>query len=149
MNYTRLTHSYLYTAIWSSNCMLPVAEDELIDGCMDVPEDHPLHGINEEYPLDNYFGVEDFTPEAFDKAKSDVIAFIETLDHKGLLEKALDHQDSDHIVYDFFLDRCGHGAGAWDRGYPGGIGDEIADIARDEFGECYVYINEDGSLGLE
>ncbi len=55
---------YLETILWAEHAFLPVPEDELVDGCMDVGEDHLLYGISEYDCLDDHFGIEDFSVES-------------------------------------------------------------------------------------
>lgn len=140
---------YLIAALWSSNCSLPCMEDELVDNCMDVDEDHPLYGISEDDHYDAHFDIGDFDNAALAKALHDCRYFIQLLEKTGLYEKALEYQDDDNIAHDFWLTRNGHGAGFWDGDY-GDIGGDLTKVVQDYFGECYIFIHEDGeSLGLE
>jgi len=140
---------YLETALWSSSCYLPVCEGELDeDGCMDVDDEHPLHGISENDHCDAHFGPDDFTNEAKLRAILECDKFEELLTESGLYDRALEYQDADRIGHDFWLTRNGHGAGFWDGDY-GDIGDELTKLVNDNFGELNIYINEDGSLGFE
>lgn len=49
--------------------------------------------------------------------------------------------------HDFWLTRCGHGAGFWDRGLPHGLGDDLTEAAR-RHGERWVYLGDDGKVYL-
>ena len=158
---------YLATALWSSMCSLPCSEDELVDGCMDVDKDHPLHNVSEHYPCDAYFGIEDFTDEAVAKARADCSEFLnragaidfskenESYGLISLLGRAIEYGSASHVAHDFWLTRNGHGAGFWDGDYrddydeKDSVGEQLTELVDKHFNECYVYINEDGSLGLE
>lgn len=48
---------------------------------------------------------------------------------------------------DFWFTRNGHGVGFRDRGL-GAVGDDLSRDAR-KFGEAHVYLNDDGSIGVE
>lgn len=49
------------------------------------------------------------------------------------------------IAHDFWLTRNRHGAGFWDGDYPKELGKQLTDIAHG-FGECDLYIGDDGLL---
>jgi len=135
---------YLGTILWAEHCFLPVPEDELVDGCMDVGEDHLLHGISEQDCLDDHFDIEDFSVESLIKARADVDQFFKRLQTAGLLDQAREYRDDSHIAYHFWLTRQGHGAGFWDGDY-GNIGDQLTDIA-DLSGTVTYVIGEDGKI---
>lgn len=46
--------------------------------------------------------------------------------------------------HDFWLTRCGHGCGFWDRDL-GELGDRLSDAAR-AFGEVWMYVGDDGKV---
>lgn len=137
------TAQYIETAVWASRVMLPVPEDELVDGCMDVDDEHPLHGINEHDDLDSHFGVYDFTVDALRKACEDCDAF------QARHGDDLCDEDDGHAGHNFWLDRNGHGTGFWDSThYEESKGQRLSD-GCDEFVEVYIYINDDGTLDFE
>lgn len=145
------TIAYLETVLWAETVNLPVAEDELVDGFMDVDEDHVLHGIEECEPLDRHFNVDDFDAESLRKAESDCDEFFKRLEANGLTEATAECADDDQVVHDFWLTRNGHGAGFWDGDYDGfeeNLGDNLTALSK-EFGEQWVMVNEDGSVSLE
>jgi hypothetical protein len=142
------TISYLGTILWSSTVMLPVEESALVDGCMDVDEDHALHGINENDSLDDHFGIEDFTEESLRKAQSELDDWFDHIEELGLTEKVAEYNDDDYVAHDFWLTRNGHGAGYWDGDY----GDELGRTLTDEckpYGGQHVWVDESGYLHLE
>jgi hypothetical protein len=52
------------------------------------------------------------------------------------------------VAHDFWLTRNGHGAGFWDRDYPEPLATQLTDLAH-SFGECYLYLGDDGKLHLD
>jgi hypothetical protein len=138
---------YLRTVLWAETVCLPCAEDELVDGYMDVDDDHPLEGIKDGESLDSHFGFEDFTPESVAMACLDCDAFRERMYEEGLTDLAAEYKQESRHGHDFWLTRNGHGAGFWDGDYGDYVGDRLTDICR-EFGECGVLVGEDGSLEL-
>lgn len=145
------TVAYLETALWSSTVMLPVAEDELVDGYMDVDDDHALADLADGEPLDDHFGVDDFTADALRKAESELNDFFDRMESNGLTEATAEHADDDRVGHDFWLTRNGHGAGFWDGDYDGdeeNLGDNLTELSK-AFGEQNVMIDDDGQLHLE
>jgi hypothetical protein len=91
-------------------------------------------------PLDDEFSAADVAPEALASIIADCRAFRAAagslLDRYGTTEQG---------GHDFFLTRCHHGTGFWDRGY-GEAGERLTDFAH-SFGEVYPYAgdaDEDG-----
>jgi len=113
--------AYLEAALWSSN-----------------DNSDPETGGE---PLDQNFGIEDIAPESIEKAKADCAAFRQ---QAGDLLNEIDDEQAGH---DFWLTRCGHGAGFWDRGL-GDVGEKLSDIAR-AFGNCDAIVGDDGNVYLE
>lgn len=48
--------------------------------------------------------------------------------------------------HDFWLTRNGHGAGFWDRGL-GDLGEELTAMSK-PYGECFLYLGDDGLIYL-
>ncbi len=145
------TVSYLETILWAETITLPAPEDELVDGYMDVDDEHALSGIHDGAPLDDHFGFDDFTVKSLRKAQADCDAFFDALESAGIAECAAQYADDGRIAHDFWLTRNGHGAGFWDGDYDGGendIGDALTAIAKG-FAGMYVSIDDDGNLHLE
>ena len=158
-----MTNSYIHAALWAETISLPVAEEDLVDGCMDVSEDHPLYEIPECEPFDSYFDVDDCTEEFVRAAIADCAEFkrrCEQCDRgagctlwEELTEIADDESD---IGYDFWLTRNHHGAGFWDGDFdnseelPEGLdnaGDAATAIAQ-EFSEINMWATEEGRIDL-
>ena len=121
------TRAYLECALWAET-------DNLTPGGGD--------------PLERNYSTGDFAPEALQQAIDDCKRFQE--ENAELLESAdYNHPkylDSEMAGHDFWLSRNGHGAGFWDRGL-GNVGDKLSDAAK-AFGECNVYVGDDGALHL-
>jgi hypothetical protein len=47
--------------------------------------------------------------------------------------------------HDFWLTRCGHGTGFWDRKYPKDLGDALTKAAK-SFGDAELYVGDDGYI---
>lgn len=138
------TISYLQTALWSSPVYLPIEEDALVDSCMDVPEDHPLHEVSQDYCCDRYFGLTDFTEIALLNARDDCANF--QRDNAGDLAD----ECPERAGHDFWLTRNGHGAGFWDGDYDGPgvkLGRTLSDIAKG-YGEQWVVLGDDNELHI-
>jgi hypothetical protein len=92
-------------------------------------------------PLDDDYGVEDFTEESLARAKADCDQFYadNAADLEGMsLEQA---------GHDFWLTRNGHGAGFWDRDL-GDVGVRLTDAAH-AWGSCDVLeTGDDGQVSL-
>ena len=136
------TGQYLETALWSSTVMLPVPSEELVSGCMDVSENHPLHGISEDDHFDKDFDFSDFTEEAVHAAVTDCAKFQK--------ENADDlcNEDDEHAGHNFWLNRNGHGAGFWDGDYEEEKGRRLSDACV-AYGELHVWVDNAGSLHFE
>ena len=82
--------------------------------------------------------VPEFSEEFLERARQDCKKFQE--ENADLLEE-LDTQQCGH---DFWLTRCGHGAGFWDRGL-GEVGDKLTEAAK-KFGNIDTYGGDDGRI---
>jgi hypothetical protein len=89
-------------------------------------------------PLDEQFDVSDFAPEAIRQAEKDCLDFLSTNDVGDL--------DEGDVGHNFWLTRNRHGAGFWDRGL-GALGDRLTKAAH-AYGECDIYLGDDGKLHL-
>lgn len=137
------TASYLVTSLWASTVSLPMPEDQLSKGYMDVDEDHPLHDIRDGDPYDDHFGLDDFTVEALRSACEDCTKFQE--DNADDLSDENDGQTG----HDFFLTRNGHGRGYWEPGdYEEAVGQRLTEGCK-VFGEVYIFVDDEGALHFE
>jgi hypothetical protein len=110
-------HAYVMCALWSTN-----------DNADDSGGE----------PLDANYGSADITAESQAKMREDCDAFVAANAHD------LASVDDEQAGHDFWLTRNGHGAGFWDRGL-GALGDRLTDAAH-AFGECDLYVGDDGRL---
>lgn len=110
-----LLQSYLTCALWSSS-------DDSDDSLFDT------------------YGIGDIAEEAINSARSDVKSFLSKA-CVLLLDSGL---SEDSIGHDFWLTRCGHGAGFWARGL-GDVGDALTAICE-EFGNLDPYVGDDGFI---
>lgn len=155
VNVDDFTLSYLETALWSSRILLPVPEDELVDGCMNVDEDHPLHGIGEYDNLDDHFDFDDLTEESLWLACIDCNIFRKKMKSASLWDKVLEYQDEEHIAHDFCLTRNHHGAGFWDGDYQdnagqeNSVGNQITTLVEWSFREFHIWVTDSGSLEID
>jgi len=90
-------------------------------------------------PLDANYDFDDLAPEAVAKMAEDCADFQAA--NAYALTKAGDDARNGH---DFWLTRNHHGAGFWDRGY--GVHGQILTDAAHVYGECDIYVGDDGKL---
>ena len=132
MQYSKRLQAYVTTALWSSS-------------------------DDQDEPLDENYDIEDLAPATVEKFQRDVDSFFTILESvkdgdQSLLETALEYADSSvrdndpygTIAHNFWLTRNGHGCGFWDGDY-GTVGDRLTAIAK-SFGECYLYVGDDGLI---
>jgi hypothetical protein len=91
-------------------------------------------------PLDSNYGPEDIAPETYAQMVLDCESFQGA--NAGYLEMAGDAARNGH---DFWLTRNHHGAGFWDRGYPGNVGDILTERAH-AYGEVDLMVGDDGMI---
>ena len=91
--------------------------------------------------LDSNHSMDDFSPEFLAEAEKDCGQFQRdnAADIKINLSRA---------GHDFWLTRNGHGAGYWDGDWPKEAGDRLTE-ASERFGECHLYVGDDGKIYSE
>ncbi len=106
-------------------------------------------------PLDRNFDVEDFAPESIERAMQECAKFqednleyiLKTPDWKGSDSYRCDgYKGLECAAHDFWFTRNGHGVGFWDREYYTQEEKDKLTKACKEFGECWVYVGDDGLL---
>jgi hypothetical protein len=118
------TRAYVECALWASS------------------DDSDNHGGE---PLDCNYGPADITAEALQRMIDDCRSFQDA--NGDLPEKYLDAgYEIGGAGHDFWLTRNRHGAGFWDRGL-GELGRQLTDAAH-EFGECWLYVGDDGRIHI-
>jgi hypothetical protein len=128
MKLDTFTEAYITTALWSS---VTDAGD----------------------PMDQDYSQSDISPEALAQIVADCQQF--QTEHAQLLSDAIDagvkcgpdFDATGRAGHDFWLTRCGHGAGFWDGDWAEPFGDQLTDAAK-AFGECTLYVGDDGQLYL-
>ena len=110
------TRQYLETALWASS---------------DMDSGESFQSMN--------YDVSDLSPECLKESIKDCKNFQEA--EEADLAHAGDDGQNGH---DFFLTRCGHGAGFWDRGY-GAVGDRLSKAAK-AYGNVDFYLGDDGKI---
>ena len=162
------TQAYLEAMLWSST-VEPFAE------CASCGKDKPLAQFdtdgegpewtlcsdcggdpsknNYEPPADDNYDISDLSPEAFTRAIADCQKFqadnAKFIDDEHLIHGRSSGECSvdEKAGHDFWLTRCGHGAGFWDGDWTDEA-DEALTSASKAFGEQNLYVGDDGKLYL-
>lgn len=114
------TQSYIITAFWSSNDESDESGGE---------------------PLENNYDWRDLAPAELQKMVADCVKF------EDQNSDLLDGLDRSRAGHDFWLTRNGHGAGFWDGDYEDAVGEKLTQASH-AFGECDIYVGDDGKLYL-
>ena len=122
---------YITAALWSS-----------VDG-----DDTPLDDSEK-------YGEDKLAAETVQKMESDCDKFIQ-LNDDDLREYAeqraipigAEYTAEECAGHDFWLTRAGHGCGFWDRGL-GELGERLSKASA-SFGECWLYVGDDGKIYTE
>jgi hypothetical protein len=117
------TLQFLQTAIWAS-----------------TDENETETGV----PMDQDHGVDDFDPEDRKKLEAECAAFWEQAPADAKLR-----WDDEQAGHDFWLTRCGHGAGFWDGDYKYASGEDdggVLTALSKKFGEATLYVGDDGKI---
>ena len=95
--------------------------------------------------LDDNYSVEDIDPDSRTAQVEECRAFCES--NLDSLKSAVEHPGYswERAGHDFWLTRCGHGAGFWDRGLPDGLGDTLSDASR-ICNNVDPYVGDDGKV---
>jgi len=117
LNLSSIVNAYLACALWSST-----QDDELCT------------------PFDESFSAADFTVEAKDRAVLDCSKLRDLISASGVFYTGTAGQ----FGHDFWLTRCGHGAGFWDGDWPE-HGEALTALCR-EFGNLEPYVGDDGRI---
>ncbi len=118
------TLSYIETALWSST-------EETEDG--------------ETFNLDESYSYSDLSPEALAQIVEDCKAFQESM-AEWLTDEHCDVADvAKQAGHDFWLTRNRHGAGFWDGDWSDESEKALTECSHG-FGECTLYIGDDGKI---
>jgi hypothetical protein len=131
MNLDPFTRHYLICALWSS-----------------TDNSTPQGGE----PLDRNYCIDDIAPAMLQHTIDDCAKF--QRENAQLLEQAYampgyagrgdGYSGEECAGHDFWLTRCGHGAGFWDRGL-GEVGDTLTKACK-AFGNVDLYVGDDGFI---
>lgn len=129
MKLDTFTKAYITTALWSST-------DE------------------NDRPLDENYDESDLAPEALASIVADCARFqaengdtLRAAIETGKVTCGPDFDEYGRAGHDFWLTRNGHGAGFWDGDWPEPFDEQLTEASK-AFGECNLYVGDDGKLYL-
>ena len=93
-------------------------------------------------PFDKNYTIADIAPEDLAQMQEDCAAFSGNNPLPSYRDQ--NYTDAELAGHDFWLTRNHHGVGFWDRGL-GEQGDTLTDAAH-QFGECNLYVGDDGRI---
>lgn len=120
------TTAYIATALWSS----VDHEGEPLDG----RDDYELNDETRE-------AMEADCREFFEACRGTIEAAMET----GEVTCGPDFDEYGRAGHDFWLTRCGHGAGFWDGDWPEPYAKQLTDAAH-AFGNVDLYVGDNGEI---
>lgn len=158
--------AYIRTALWSSTeyafgtCPC-CGEERLLSHAVDKVSTSPWcaecghEKISNPPPMDNNYSLSDLAPETIEKMTADCAAFraqaneiiAQAIETPHGVRCGPDFDEYERAAHDFWLTRCGHGAGFWDGDWPEPMGAQLTAIAK-SFGECNLYAGDDGKIYL-
>lgn len=94
-------------------------------------------------PLNESYDIPDFAPEAFDRMVADCEKFQRT--NAPLLAILPADVSLDFCGHDFWLTRCGHGAGFWDGDWSEPFATHFDNYAQ-AAGNVDLYVGDDGKI---
>lgn len=97
---------------------------------------------NSDCTLDEIYDNDDISPELLASSKEDIKAFYNTA--FSIFANYNVSMELGQVGHDFFLTRCGHGAGFWDRGL-GKAGDKLTEACK-AYGSIDPYAGDDGLI---
>lgn len=116
---------YITAALWSSN------------------DESDESGGN---PLDQNYSRDDIAPELMEKMIEDCRKFLEKCGHLITEENMVGRGEMfSQAGHDFWLTRCGHGCGFFDGDWKEPAATILTDVCN-EFGECWLTVEEDGKI---
>lgn len=131
MNLKQFTTGYITAALWSS------VDDN----------GEPLDAIHapEDLPEQTRQAMENDCRKFFEENNDALWEYQGNAANKlANLANVRGHTIGEHAGHDFWLTRCGHGAGFWDRGM-GELGDKLSNAAE-AFGNVDLYVGDDGKV---
>lgn len=128
--------SYVGTALWSSN---------------DESDESDESGGE---PLDRNHDISDIAPETIESMLRDCASFYarnrwhihcDDAPQANDTEGSIAAREAAMAGHDFWLTRCGHGAGFWDGDWPEPAA-TVLDNASESFGNVDLYVGDDGQI---
>lgn len=131
---------YLIAALWSSHDWRHEEDSPGYDPSIETGE-----------MLDDSYDPDDLDTRSRAGVREDCLSFLRQCCEAGIdLRTIGGNQEWSSLAqhgHDFWLTRCGHGAGFWDRGY-GAVGDQLSELARLMGNvDCLSWTNE--TFGIE
>lgn len=105
-------------------------------------------------PLDAQYDIHDIDSDSADKLRADALAFYikarDMIQHDDAplandFDGTISARKAAMAGHDFWLTRCGHGAGFWDGDWPKAIGDALSEMAR-QAGNVDLYVGDDNKI---
>ena len=95
-------------------------------------------------PFEDIYTLDDFSPEAFERASADCEAFLQVAEKSGF--PLLQNDYAEQAAYDFYFTSRGHGTGFWDK--PEVYGAQEAEILNKiaKSFRCPDYYDADGKI---
>ena len=95
-------------------------------------------------PFEDIYTLDDFSPEALERATSDCVAFLQAAENAGI--PLLQNDYAEQAAYDFYFTSRGHGTGFWDK--PEVYGAQEAEILNKiaKSFRCPDYYDADGKI---
>ena len=122
----RFTRAYIEAALWSSN-----------------DESDERGGV----PLNQNYSESNIADECLSRMIADCASFQkshgELITDENLVYAGTDAES--RAGHDFWLTRCGHGAGFWDGDWTEPAGAILTKAAK-EYGEFWLYVDDDGQI---
>jgi hypothetical protein len=157
------TTGYITCALWSSHggkygkcpCCGRMAvldrypEKEYEEQAMCRGDGCGVREMNCEPPLDDNYDIDDISPTTLAEMVNDCAKFQE--ENSELLAK-VDYKirpdggsEMSYAGHDFWLTRCGHGAGFWDGDLEEDLGDKLTEACK-KYKEVDLYVGDDGKI---
>ncbi len=139
---------------YNSNVVHGLNVEEFIHGYVEALLATSTDDSTEDTPLTKNYTVHDLSPDAIDRIQADCRSFLHMAapyitaeKHTGAMMGSLEA----HAGHDFWLTRCGHGAGFWDGDWEGEsdprFDGPIMKVAK-SFPNIDPYIGDDGHIHL-
>jgi hypothetical protein len=127
-DFNKFFNGYVTCALWSSNDESDESGGE---------------------PFDKNYDSSDIAAESIRKMKSDCVKFMRAnkKDLEEYVERVRNENGTlgwDRAGHDFWLTRCGHGAGFWDRNVDD-LGERLTKSCK-KFGDVNLYLGDDGKI---